>query len=149
MAVAGLLVGICSHWWPELPGNGSSVLVVSLDGSLTLAGAAVLVVLKPLLTALFLRAGGVGGLLTPALATGAATGAVIALAVNVWTPIQLSVPAVALACAAGVLAVTQNAPMWAAIFVWELARPPWWLLVVFAAAALTTHHLARRLTTST
>ena len=62
----------------------------------------------------------------------------IALAVNVWTPIQLSVPAVALACAAGVLAVTQNAPMWAAIFVWELARPPWWLLVVFAAAALTT-----------
>lgn len=149
LAVAGLLVGICSHWWPELPGNGSSVLVVSLDGSLTLAGAAVLVVLKPLLTALFLRAGGVGGLLTPALATGAATGAVIALAVNVWTPIQLSVPAVALACAAGVLAVTQNAPMWAAIFVWELARPPWWLLVVFAAAALTTHHLARRLTTST
>lgn len=145
LAVAGLLVGVCSHWWPELPGNGSSVLMVSLDGGLTLTAAAAVLMLKPLLTALFLRAGGVGGLLTPALATGAATGSVIALAADAWTPVHLSVPAVALACAAGVLAVTQNAPLWAAIFVWELARPPWWLLVVFAAAALASHHLGRRL----
>jgi hypothetical protein len=41
------------------------------------------------------------------------------------------VPAVSLACAAGVLAVTQGSPDWAAIFVWELARPPWWLLLVY------------------
>ena len=143
LAAAGLLVGVCSHWLPELPGNGASVLVVSLRSGLTLASAAALVMLKPLLTALFLRAGGGGGLLTPALATGAAAGAVIALGVNMFSPVHLNVPAVSLACAAGVLGITQKAPLWAALFVWELARPPWWLLVTFTAGALATWHLRR------
>jgi hypothetical protein len=61
--------------------------------------------------------------------------------------VHLNVPAVALACAAGVLAVTQGSPGWAAIFVWELASPPWWLLLVFGAAAFSAHLLHRRLTT--
>lgn len=135
LAGAGLAVGLCSDRLPQLPGNGSSVLTVSLDSGLTLTSAAALLVLKPLLTAVFLRAGGVGGLLTPALATGAAMGAVIAVAFSTWTPVHLSVPAVSLACAAGVLAIAQRAPMWAAVFVWELARPPLWLLVVFGSAA--------------
>lgn len=147
VAAAGLLVGLCSRRLPELPGNGSSVLLVSVDRNLTVLAAGALLILKPLLTAAFLRAGAVGGLLTPALATGAALGAVIALSVNTWTPHHLNVSAVALACAAGVLAVTQGSPDWAAIFVWELARPPWWLLLVFAAAAFSAHLLHRRLTT--
>ena len=44
-----------------------------------------------------------------------------------------------LTCAAGVLAITQRAPLFAALFVWELARPPLWLLLVFAVAAFTAH----------
>ncbi|AKK29116.1 chloride channel protein [Mycobacterium sp. EPa45] len=135
IAAAGLLVGVLSHWWPELPGNGKSVLTVSVASGLTLASAGVILLLKPLVTAVFLRAGAVGGMLTPALATGAAMGSVVAVVVNTWTPMTVSVPAVSLACAAGVLAITQGAPAWAALFVWELARPPWWLLIVFAAAA--------------
>src|SRR6185437_368622 len=118
IAGAGLLTGVCSIWWPELPGNGKSVLTVSLNSGLTLGAAAVILVLKPLLTATFLRSGAVGGLLTPALATGAAMGSVVALAINTWTEHHVSVPAVALTCAAGVLAITQGAPIWAAIFVW-------------------------------
>jgi H+/Cl- antiporter ClcA len=141
IAGAGLVMGICSHWWPELPGNGKSILTVSLNSGLTLGSAAVILFLKPLLTALFLRTGAVGGMLTPALATGAATGSVIALAMNTWTSLHVSVPAVSLACAAGVLAITQRAPVWAAIFVWELARPPWWLLVVFLVGAVAAHNL--------
>ena len=146
IAMAGLLVGICSHWLPELPGNGSSILEISLNSSLTLAAAAALLALKPLLTAIYLRAGAIGGLLTPALATGAAMGSLIALSVNTFTPVHLNVPAVSLACAAGVLAVTQGTPVWAAIFVWELARPPWWLLIVFTAAAVSAHLLGRIVT---
>jgi len=141
LAAAGLLVGVCSHRLPELPGNGSSVLLVSVDRELSVAAAAAILVLKPLLTAVFLRAGAVGGLLTPALATGAGLGAVIALSVNAWTPVHLNVAAVALACGAGVLAVTQRSPDWAAIFVWELAHPPLWLLLVFGAAALSAYLL--------
>lgn len=141
VAGAGLLVGVLSHWWPELPGNGKSVLTVSIGSGLTLASAAIILLLKPLVTAVFVRAGAVGGMLTPALATGAAMGSAVALAMNTWTPVTVSVPAVSLACAAGVLAVTQGAPAWAALFVWELAHPPWWLLIVFGAAATAAHLL--------
>lgn len=141
IAAVGLLTGVCSIWWPELPGNGRSVLTVSVNSGLTLGAAAVILLLKPLLTALFLRAGAVGGLLTPALATGAAAGSVVALALNEWLGTDLHVPAVSLTCAAGVLAITQRAPAFAALFVWELAHPPYWMLLVFAAAAVAAHGL--------
>lgn len=141
IAAAGLLTGICSIWYPELPGNGRSILTVSLASGLTLGGAVVILLLKPLLTAVFLRAGAVGGMITPALATGAAAGSVAALALNQWADAGLHVSAIALTCAAGVLAVTQRAPLWAALFVWELAQPPFWLLIVFGIAAYAAHGL--------
>ena len=143
IAGAGLLIGICSHYWPELPGNGKSILTVTLNSEMTLAGAAAILMLKPLLTAVYLRAGAVGGMLTPALATGAALGSLVAIAANSGLGWSVSVPAVSLICAAGVLAITQRAPLWAALFVWELARPPWWLLVVFAVAAGSAYSLHR------
>ena len=118
-----------------------SILTVSLNSGLTLSAAVVILFLKPLITAAFLRAGAVGGMLTPALATGAAMGSVVALSIDTWTELAVSVPAVSLTCAAGVLAITQRAPVWAAIFVWELARPPWWLLAPFLVAALAAHGL--------
>ncbi|OBK20983.1 chloride ion channel protein [Mycobacterium asiaticum] len=141
LAAAGLLTGICSHWWPELPGNGKSVLTVSLASGMTLSSAAVILALKPVLTALFLRAGGAGGLLTPSLATGAAAGAVVVLALNQTAGTHLHGPVISLGAAAGVLAVTQGSPIWAAIFVWELARPPIWMLAVFAVTAVGAHWL--------
>jgi len=141
IAAAGLLIGICSIRWPELPGNGSSILTVSLNSGLTLGAAAVILLLKPLLTALFLRAGAIGGMLTPALATGAAAGSLATIALNQWAGTDIHVSAVSLTCAAGVLAITQRAPAFAALFVWELARPPYWLLVVFAIAAFAAHGL--------
>jgi H+/Cl- antiporter ClcA len=141
LAAAGLAIGICSHWWPELPGNGRSILTVSLNSGMTLTSAAAILLLKPLLTALFLRAGGAGGMLTPSLATGAAAGSVLILTINWLAGTQLHTPAVSLAGAAGVLAVTQGSPIWAAIFVWELARPPLWLLLVFLLTATGAHGL--------
>jgi H+/Cl- antiporter ClcA len=141
IAGAGLLIGVCSRWWPELPGNGKSILSTTIAGGMTLETAAAVLVLKPVLTAVFLRAGARGGMLTPALATGAAAGTLLVLTVNAIAGTQFHVPAVSMAGAAGVLAVTQRAPYWAAIFVWELARPPLWLLLVFLTAALGAHGL--------
>lgn len=141
LAGAGLVMGICSHRWPELPGNGRSILTVSLASGMTLLSALAILALKPLLTALFLRAGGAGGLLTPSLATGAAAGAALILTINWATGAHLHVPAVSLAGAAGVLAVTQGSPIWAAIFVWELARPPLWLFLLFLLTATSAHGL--------
>jgi H+/Cl- antiporter ClcA len=139
IAAAGLAIGVASIWWPELPGNGRSILTVSIDASLTLSGAAVILLLKPLLTALFLRAGAVGGMMTPALATGAAAGSVVILALNHLVGTHIQVAAASLTCAAGVLAITQRAPAFAALFVWELARPPYWMLAVFLVAAFAAH----------
>ncbi|MGX9787326.1 chloride channel protein [Mycobacterium sp. MMS18-G62] len=141
VAAAGLLTGICSIWWPELPGNGRSILTISVNSGLTLGAAAIILVLKPLLTAIFLRAGAVGGMLTPALATGAAAGSLATLVLNHLAGTNIHVSAVSLTCAAGVLAITQRAPLFAALFVWELARPPYWLLLVFAIAAYAAHGL--------
>ena len=141
IAAAGLLVGLCSIWWPELPGNGRSILTVSLNSGLTLGAAAAILALKPLLTALFLRAGAVGGMITPAMATGAAAGSVAALSLNTLAGTDIHVSAISLTCAAGVLAITQRAPLFAALFIWELAQPPPWLFVVFAAAAFGAHGL--------
>lgn len=138
---AGLVMGICSHWWPELPGNGRSILTVSLASGLTLSAAIAILALKPLLTALFLRAGGAGGMLTPSLATGAAAGSALVLAMNAVAGTHLHGPTVSLAGAAGVLAVTQGSPIWAAIFVWELARPPVWLFFLFLVTATGAHAL--------
>lgn len=142
IAAAGLLTGVCSLWLPELPGNGRSILQVSVNSGLTLAAAGAILLLKPLLTALFLRAGAVGGLITPSLATGAAAGSVVALMLNEWAGTGLNVAAVSLTCAAGVLTITQRSPLFAALFVWELARPPLWLLAVFALSAWATHVIA-------
>jgi H+/Cl- antiporter ClcA len=139
IAGAGLLVGVCSRWWPELPGNGKSILTATLAGGMTLETAAAVLVLKPLLTAVFLRAGARGGMLTPALAIGAAAGTLFVLIIDAVAGTHFHVPAISMAGAAGVLAVTQRAPFWAAIFVWELARPPLWLLLVFLVAALGAH----------
>ncbi|OBI21724.1 chloride ion channel protein [Mycobacterium sp. E2462] len=139
LAGAGLVTGLCSYRWPELPGNGRSILTVSLASGMTLVSALAILALKPLLTALFLRAGGAGGLLTPSLATGAAAGAALVLTINWATGTDLHVPAVSLAGAAGVLAVTQGSPIWAAIFVWELARPPLWLFLLFLLTATSAH----------
>jgi H+/Cl- antiporter ClcA len=139
IAVAGLAIGVASIWWPDLPGNGRSILTVSINADLTLGGAAVILLLKPMLTALFLRAGAVGGMMTPALATGAAAGSMVILALNHFAGTHIQVAAASLTCAAGVLAITQRAPVFAALFVWELARPPYWLLLVFLVAALAAH----------
>ncbi len=139
IAGAGLLIGVCSHWWPELPGNGKSILTATLASGMTLTTAAAVLVLKPFLTAVFLRAGATGGMLTPALAIGAAAGTLFVLAINAAAGTHFHVQAISLAGAAGVLTITQRTPFWAAIFVWELARPPLWLLLVFVTAALGAH----------
>ena len=105
---------------------GRFVVYVPFGDGMTLQTAGAVLVLKLLVTAMFLRAGARGGLFTPALATGAAAGTLFVLTINAIAGTQFHVPAIALAGSAGVLAITQRAPLWAAMFVWELARPPLW-----------------------
>jgi H+/Cl- antiporter ClcA len=138
VALAGLVTGTISIWMPQMPGNGKSIVLESLAGGDTLIAVTVAVFLKPALTALFIRAGAVGGMLTPALSTGVATGAFVALAVNHLGG-DASVPTLALIGGAAVLAITQHAPVFAAVFTAELTHPPAEMWVLLLLAALGAH----------
>ncbi len=99
-----------------------------------------------MLTALFIRAGAVGGMLTPSLATGVATGASIALLVDRLGGCA-SVPTLALIGGAAVLGITQRAPVFAAVFTAELTHPPppiWGMLLLAAVGAHWVRLLAGR-----
>ncbi|MEZ0051677.1 H+/Cl- antiporter ClcA [Mycobacterium sp. MAA66] len=139
IALAGLAIGLCSIYRPELPGNGRSILIQTTGHNVGLGAAVALFALKPLLTALYLRVGAVGGMITPALATGAAAGTAVTIIVNGFAHTHVEVAAASLTCAAGVLAVTQRAPAFATLFTWEIARPPEWLLLVFLVSAFAAH----------
>ena len=95
-----------------------------------------------MLTALFIRAGAVGGMLTPSLATGAS----IALLVERLGG-YASVPTLALIGGAAVLGITQRAPVFAAVFTAELTHPPppiWGMLLLAAVGAHWVRLLAAR-----
>jgi H+/Cl- antiporter ClcA len=138
VGLAGLITGLCSIWMPQLPGNGKSIILETLSGGDTLIPIAVVVLLKPVLTALFLRAGAVGGMLTPALSTGVATGAFVALAINQMGG-HASIPTFGLIGGAAVLGITQHAPVFAAVFTAELTHPPAGVWVMLLLAAVGAH----------
>ncbi|WIM72687.1 chloride channel protein [Corynebacterium suedekumii] len=91
---------------------------------------------KPLLTAFSLGSGAVGGTLTPALAVGAALGGLVGVLVGVDPGL---VAVFALIGAAGVLAVMQRAPLFAAVIAWELTWAPWWTLPLLVAVAVAAY----------
>lgn len=134
------LVGILSIWAPALPGNGKGLVELALrPGSTSGWAFLVLLLLKVLLTSVCLRGGIVGGLITPALAVGAALGASAALLGG--GRVGADSAAYALLAGAGTLAVSQRSALFAVALVWELTRMPWPL----AAACLGTALLARGL----
>ena len=69
-------LGTVSIWFPALLGNGKGLAQLAFDGHLAVGSAIVLLIAKPLVTSGLLATGANGGLLTPAVATGAVLGAV-------------------------------------------------------------------------
>lgn len=142
IGAAGLATGVASLWLPILPGNGRDGLVASLAAPATAEVVVVmagLVLLKPILTGLTLGAGATGGLLAPSFSLGAATGAVLGISLTL-TGIPVSLPALALLGAGVTLAVTQRAPIFAAVFVWEIVHGPVWMLPVLILGCLAVVH---------
>ena len=139
-------LGLLSVGFPQLLGNGKGPAQLGFDASIGLGLAAVLMVLKPLVTAACLRAGAVGGLLTPSLATGAALGVLCGGAWALWWP--AGVGACALVAAGAMVASTQRAPWTALALALELTRPdrsvviP--LVIAILGATLTGRVLGRR-----
>ncbi|MDQ2849551.1 MAG: chloride channel protein [Actinomycetota bacterium] len=107
---AFLLLGGLAAFYPQVLGNGKGPTQVAFTGSISLMLATVLVVLKPVATALCLAGGARGGLLTPSLSTGALLGVATGV---IWQHLWPGAPVVDFAVigAASMLAVTQRAPV--------------------------------------
>ena len=127
---------------PDLLGNGKALAQLAFDGSFTAWAALGLALLKPAATAVCLRGGAIGGILTPAFATGATLGLAFAGFTQANTDVRV---ALVLAGAAAVTATSQKAPITAILFACELTagygevglgRGAAVIIAVLAAAAM-------------
>ncbi|HEX2857258.1 MAG TPA: chloride channel protein [Propionibacteriaceae bacterium] len=143
VAAAGLVLGIVTIWLPVATGNGKEMVqlafLLPVLGSAGLFG--LLAVAKPVLSAGFIVAGAEGGMITPSMATGAAAAAAVLLALGH----PAVVPVAALVGAGCVLAVTQNAPIFAGVMAWELTHAGLAVGVLVMASAALSWLVARLL----
>lgn len=137
-------IGATATVFPLILGNGRGPAEFAFLGGLGVLDLAVLFVLRPLCAAVCLGGGAAGGLLTPALATGALLGAMAGIGWSLLWP-GSPIGGFAVVGAAAVLAVTQRAPLMAAVLTVELTGGLA-LTVPVAVAVLIAITLGRRLT---
>lgn len=123
-ALAGLVIGLCALWLPEITGLGQYTLrFATIEGAFGVPEMALILAGKIVLTALCLGMGFVGGVFSPALVVGAMLGGIV------WTGLTslgvdgLAAYPVYVICA--MMAVTSpvvGAPLTAILIVFELTR---------------------------
>jgi chloride channel protein, CIC family len=133
------VLGVTAMAYPQLLGNGKDLAHTSflaIGGGVALL--VVLVVLKPVMTALCLGSGATGGLFTPSLAAGAVLGLLLGKAwIQVWPGDALG--AFAVVAAAAMIGASMQAPLAALALMIELTRTTDTLIVpMIAATALAT-----------
>ena len=137
LPTASFLVGVIAVWVPSVLGNGQASAQTQFDAVwATGAGlgiAALVLAAKTVTTFLTIRAGGWGGVLTPAVALGAGIGAVIGLPwAAAWPGSQVA--AFAFIGAAAFLGASMNAPFTGLILVIEFTAQGPTILVPAALA---------------
>ena len=151
LPTASFLVGIIAVWVPSVLGNGQDSAQTQFDAVwATGAGlglAALVLAAKTVTTFLTIRAGGWGGVLTPAVALGAGIGAVIGLPwAAAWPGSQVA--AFAFIGAAAFLGASMNAPFTGLILVIEFTAQGPTILVpatlAVGGATAATAWLSRR-----
>ncbi|WP_434109669.1 chloride channel protein [Paraburkholderia caffeinilytica] len=115
------IIGVLAMHFPQLLGNGKGPAGMAFDGGLTMSLAAMLLVLKVLITTSSLRAGAEGGLLTPGLANGALLAIVLGGAWSLFWP-GASLGAFAVVGATAFLAASMQMPITAVVLVFEFTR---------------------------
>lgn len=111
--------------YPEMLGNGKDVVQLCLQNASTTSLLVILLLLRPLATAVILRSGVPGGLFTPTMCLGAVAGLLLGRGWLLLLPRSSAVtqlPSFALIGAAAVLAAATQGPVSSIIFVLELTR---------------------------
>jgi CIC family chloride channel protein len=143
-AIGGLIVGALALRLPEVTGNGYEVIQLMLNASY---GGGVLVVLllaKAIATTASVSSGSPGGVFTPSLFLGAATGGIAGALVHVMLPSHGFLGGYVLVGMAGAIAATTHAPVMATVLGFELSGDYAIVLPLMIATVLATV-VARRL----
>lgn len=115
------LIGCIAIYLPQVLGNGKGPAQLGFDSELSIGLAALLLVVKVLVTSSSLRAGAEGGLLTPGLAIGALLAIILG---GLWSLAWPGIPlgAFAIVGAAAFLAASMSMPITAIVLVVEFTR---------------------------
>lgn len=123
-AIAGLVVGLCALWLPEITGLGQYTLrFATIEGAFAASEMAMILVGKIVLTAICLGMGFVGGVFSPALVVGSMLGGLVWTGLTALGMEGLAAFPVYVICA--MMAVTSpviGAPLTAILIVFELTR---------------------------
>jgi H+/Cl- antiporter ClcA len=139
-----VFIGLLATQLPILLGNGKGPAQVGFDGSINLQLAAILLVLRVLITWTSLRAGAAGGLLTPGMCNGALLAILLGGAWSMWWP-GTPLGAFAVIGAAAFLASSMRVPLTAFALLFEFTRPsqefliP--MLIAVAGSVLTAEYV--------
>ncbi|MFD0704940.1 chloride channel protein [Alloscardovia venturai] len=125
LPLVGVLTALVAYFTPTIMGNGRALAQWSYNSNTSTNFIILLLfvfaLLKTFITIMTVRSGASGGVLTPAIATGAAVGAIVAI---VFLPIfpQLHIGVIALIASAAFLATSQKAPLMASCLMIELSH---------------------------
>jgi len=139
-------LGALAIAYPQLLGNGKPVVQLAMVGGLGAGLLAVLLVLKPLVTAACLGSGAPGGLFTPTLTLGVLLGG---LCGEAWTQLWPGAPlgSYAIVGGAAVLGASMQGPLAAIVLLLELTHHADSLMVASLVAVVEATVLARVLGT--
>jgi chloride channel protein, CIC family len=137
-ALGGLVVGLLAMRLPPITGNGYEVIQQMLDGRYGVAMLGVLLVAKLVATTASVSSGSPGGVFTPSLFLGAATGGLVGAAVAAIVPAHGLAGGYVLVGMAGAIAATTHAPIMATVLGFELAGDYGVVLPLFIATILAT-----------
>jgi len=139
-------IGVAAVWFPEVLGNGKGVVQEAFGSRLGVGLLGWLLILRPLATALCLKAGAPGGLFTPTMTFGALLGGVLGEGWSHLVP-GTAKGSYAILGAGGLLAAASQGPVSSIVFMLELTNHtdalivP--LLIVVAGATIVSRTLDR------
>lgn len=137
LALGGLIVGLLSLQWPEMWGNGYSVVNSVLHSPWSMALLLTLLAVKALATFATVGSGAVGGIFTPSLFFGCLMGAVFGQAVHLLWPHASAMPfAYAMVGMGAFLAGATQAPLMAMWMLFEMTQSYEVMLPLMVACVL-------------
>jgi len=143
LGLGGLIVGVISIVFPQVWGNGYSVIGAILQGELVGLWLAAVLAAKVFATSATVGSGAVGGVLTPTLFIGCAVGSLLGGVLHHLMPTIVSVPATyALIGMGGFLSATTLAPLTSILMIFEMTAD-YEIVLPLMLACVAAHYTAK------